>query len=989
MTLKERELSSKYHLDFKIFLELMSNKVREILLVSSRYDAFIIEEDVTLASRIIHEYSGLNLSHPPRLTRTTSALQALTLLDEKQFDLVFTMPNIEDMDAFILSRKIKEKNPALPVYLLAHSLRDLQTSTEAIHYEGIDKVFIWSGNADLLLAIIKGTEDALNVDYDTTHAQVCVLIFVEDSPLYYSTLLPIFYKEVVKQIQAVLELGVNEEERLLIMRTRPKIISAQTFEEATALYEKYKPYLLGIISDTRIPKQGRLFGNAGIELLSRARQEFPHLPMLLFSSESENRARACQIPAEFLDKNSPELLKEIHDFFLTNLGFGEFVFRMPDGTEVGRANKLRMLGEKLAIIPDESLCHHIEKKDMATWIMMRSEIPLASTIRDLSCSSFSSTREMREYIISLIHMVRKWRQKGVVAKFNRKEFDIDLLDFAKIGEGSLGGKARGLAFMSSVLHEEISLFEKYQKSPIRIPQTIVLATDVFEEFVKNNNLKSFAADGYTDEEVAQAFLKAEMPSEVVKDLQIYLEQVAYPLSVRSSSLLEDAQFQPYEGLYETYMISNNHPDFSRRLESLINAVKLVYASTYYESPKAFAKSTASQAKDESMAVVIQQLVGDTHGDYYYPAISGVAQSHNYYPVSHMKHEDGIVRMAIGFGKTVVEGGKCLRFCPRYPEILPQFSTVDDMLANSQRFFYSLKIMNSYDTSRLDVDSNLEKRNIYDARTEFPIIASASTYDPEEHRIIDTGEGPGGKIITFSQILKYRSIPLPKMLSDILELSRRNMGCPVEIEFAVNLRKDNPGSCDFYLLQIRPMVTEENRFEVEISEQDRERAFCFSNLALGNGRRQDIADIIFVKQDDFRLEATYEIAAEVGRLNGALLAEKRSYLLIGPGRWGSFDRWLGIPVQWRHISGVGAIVEIRGSLIKADPSHGSHFFQNITSLGIFYVSVTEGTQDFLDWPWLESLPVVNETTHLRHVRLPKPLTIKIDGRKSQCIMFSHK
>ncbi len=986
MTLKERELSSKYHLNFRVFLELMSSKIREILLVSSRYDAFIIEEDVTLASRIISEYSGLNLSQPPRVTRTSSALHALQLLDEKKFDLVFTMPNLEDMDAFTLGKKIKQKNPALPVYLLAHSLRGIQTSNEAIRYEGIDKVFIWSGNADLLLAIIKSTEDALNVDYDTTHAQVCVLIFVEDSPLYYSTLLPIFYKEVVRQIQAVLELGVNEEERLLIMRTRPKILSAQTFEEAYELYEKYKPYLLGIISDTRFPKQGKVYGNAGVELLSHARREMPYLPLLLFSSEPENKVKAEHIPAEFLDKNSPKLLDEIHDYFLTHLGFGEFVFHTPAGVEVGRASKLRMLEEKLVEIPDEALCHHIEKKDLATWIMMRSEIPLASTIRDLSCSSFNSPREMREYIISLIHLVRKWRQKGVVAKFNRREFNIDLLDFAKIGQGSLGGKARGLAFMSSMLQEDISLLEKYHECTIQIPQTIVLGTDIFEDFVGSNNLKHFASEGYTDEEVAQAFRNAKMPEEIIKDLQAYLEQAVYPLSVRSSSLLEDAQFQPYAGLYETYMIPNNHPDFSKRLEYLVNAIKLVYASTYYESPKAFAKSTASQAKDESMAVVIQQLVGDEHEDYYYPTISGVAQSHNYYPVSHMKPDEGIVQMAIGFGKTVVEGGKSLRFSPKYPEILPQFSTVDDMITNSQRFFYSLKMKNHDEIAHLGVHSHLEKRDIYDARTEYPVIACSSSYDPVEHRIRDTSEGEGGKIITFSQILKYKSIPLPEMLSDILGLARKNMGCAVEMEFSVNLRKDKPGSCDFYLLQVRPMVTEEDRFEVEITEKERAKAFCYSNLALGNGKRQDIADIIFVKPDDFKLEATPEIAEEVGRLNGMLITKKLPFLLIGPGRWGSFDRWLGVPVQWRHISGVGAIIELRGALLKADPSQGSHFFQNITSLGVPYVTVTEGTQDHLDWQWLASLPVTDETTYLKHVRLDKPLTIKIDGRNSRCVMY---
>jgi len=987
MTLKERQLSRKYHLNFKIFLELMSSKIREILLVSSRYDAFIIEEDVTLASRIVSEYSGLNLSQPPRVTRTSSALNALELLDEKQFDLVITMPHLEDMDTLSFGKKIKQKNPALPVYLLAHSIRGIQTANEAVNYGGIDKVFIWSGNADLLLTIVKSTEDALNVDYDTQNAKVCVLVFVEDSPLCYSTLLPIFYREVVRQIQKVLELGVNEEERLLIMRTRPKILSVQTFEEATKLYEKYKPYLLGIISDTRFPKCGKLYGNAGVELLSKARQEMPYLPLLLLSSEPENRSKAQHIPAEFLDKNSPKLIEEIHDFFLTHLGFGEFIFRMPDGTEVGRADKLRLLEEKLAVIPDESLCNHIEKKDMANWVMMRSEIPLASTIRDLSSRSFSSTREMREYIISLIQLVRKWRRKGVVARFNRTEFDIDLLDISKIGHGSLGGKARGLAFMSSLLQEDISLLEKYPEATIQIPPAIVISTDVFEEFVETNNLKRFASEGYTDEEVAQAFLNSEMPLEIVKDLETYLQQVVFPLCVRSSSLLEDAQFRPYAGLYDTYMIPNNHPDFARRLEQLMDAIKLVYASTCYVSPKAFAKSTTSQAKDESMAVVIQQLVGDEHGDYYYPAISGVAQSYNFYPVSQMRPEEGIVHMAVGLGKTVVEGGKSLRFSPKHPQILLQFSTVDDMIANSQRFFYALRIRNHDDILGPGVNSHLEKRDIYDARNEYPIIASASTYDATEHRIRDTSRGPGGKIITFSQILKYKSIPLPEMISDILELARKNMGCGVEVEFAVNLKKENPASCEFYLLQIRPMVTGEDRFEVEITDADRERAFCFSNLALGNGKRQDIADIIFVKPHDFKLEATPKIAEEVGRHNGMLVTGKLPYLLIGPGRWGSFDRWLGIPVQWNHISGVGAIMELRGALIKAEPSQGSHFFQNITSLGIPYVTLTEKTDDYLDWEWLESLPAVNETTYLKHVRLDEPLVIKIDGRMSQCVMYT--
>jgi CheY-like chemotaxis protein len=987
MELTDRELSCTYQLDFKLFLELMASKVREVMLVSSPYDAFILEEDVTLASRLINEYSGLNLSQPPRITRTSSGLQALQMLEEKPFDLVITMPRLEDMDAFVLGKKIKEKNRSLPVYLLAYSLRGIQSAVEDPVHEGIDKVFIWSGNADLLLAIIKCTEDRLNVDHDTSRAQVRVLIFVEDSPLYYSSLLPIFYKEVVRQIQAVMELGVNEEERLLIMRTRPKILLARNFEEASELYEKYKPYLLGIISDTRFPKQGRISAGAGIDLLSRARREMPYLPLLLFSSEPGNKIKADGIPAIFLDKNSPNLLNEIHDYFLGHLGFGEFVFHLPDGTEVGRADKLRMLEEKLAEIPDESLCFHIERKHLAAWVMMRSEIALGSTLNDLSCSSFSSTGEMRRSIISLIRLVRKWRQKGVITQFNPKEFDADLLEFSKIGHGSLGGKARGLAFMSSMLKDDPCLRDDYPKVSLKIPRTIVIGTDVFEEFVEKNGLRNFASEGFADQEIDEAFLKGQMPKGIVEDLRIFLSQMACPLSVRSSSLMEDAQFLPHARLYRTCMIANNDIDPEKRLERLLNAIRLVYASTFHEGPKTFSRNMAGQTRDDAMAVMIQELVGEVYGDHFYPAMSGRALSHNFYPIGPMKPEEGIVQMAIGFGTVMEEGKQYLRFSPKYPEILPQFSTVDDMLANSQRFFSSLHIGIHDDGKEQPPGfSGLEKCDIYDARNEYPVRAFSSTYDPAEHLIRDTGEGPGGKIITFFPILKHRSIPLPEIISKMLEMARKNMGCPVELEFAVTMKQDDPEAFEMYILKMRPMTAEGENFETGITSGEREKAFCFSSLALGNGIRQDISDIIFVKPEAFRREATVAIAEEVGRLNTLLVQDKSPYLLIGPGRWGSLDRWLGIPVKWKQISGVGVILEQRNNLLKADASLGSHFFQHITSQVVSYITVTDGTQDFLDENWLQSLPVMNETGFLKHVKLGRPMTVKIDGIKSQCVMY---
>lgn len=988
-TRKVKSLASEFYFDFKVFHELMSIKIREILLVSSPYDAFIMEEDTSLASRIINEYSGLNLSQPPRVTRTSSAYEALALLNEKEFDMVITMPHLDEMDAFSFGLEVKKISPNLPVILLAHNTRGLYPPPENKDCSGIDKLFIWSGNSDLLLALVKNAEDRLNVDFDTQRANVRVLILVEDSPVYYSSFLPMIYKEIVRQTQAVLEVGLNEEHRLVRMRTRPKILMAQDYSEAMELWQKYRSFLFGIISDARLPKNGEIDADAGFHLLSQVRKEIPDLPLLLLSAEPKNKDKADRIPAMFLDKNSPNLLSELHDFFLTQLGFGDFIFRMPDGTEIDRAPNLRILEAKVAQIPNECLLYHAEQNHFSRWLMTRSEFTLASRFRDVRASDFESIDDIRKYIISNIRALRKWRQKGVVARYNRHNYDPNIREFVKIGEGSLGGKARGLAFMSSMLQQNSKLDEKYSEINIRIPKTLVITTEGFESLVTENNLERFAKEDFTDEEVTKGFLEAHMPEWLEKELEVFISQVKIPLSVRSSSLLEDAQFQPYAGLYETYMIPNNHPDASKRLQHLIKAIKLVYASTYYEGPKTFSRNTLNQPHAEAMAVIIQQLAGKEYGNYFYPAVSGVAQSHNFYPVSHMKPEEGIAHIALGLGKTVVEGEKTLRFSPKYPEIMPQFSTVDDILAGSQRYFYALKIKDYPDDLNFEEYSNLEKREVDEAETEFPVMTLASTYIPEEHRIRDTAYVKGPKILTFAQILKYNIFPLPGLLSDLLELGRKGMGCPIEIEFSINFNPDKNKKNSFYLLQMRPMVADEERFDVQITRDEYERAFCRSNQALGNGKNENIADIVYVKPDDFRPESTLQMSEEIGRINAGLLKEKRPYLLVGPGRWGSADRWLGIPVQWRNISGVGAIIELRNEKLKADPSQGSHFFQNITSLGIHYITLTEGedSEDHFDWNLVHSLPTVQETTFLRHVRLKKPLLLKIDGRKSQCVIIN--
>ncbi len=980
--------SQEFYPNFKVFHELMSIKVRDILLVSSPYDAYILEEDGSLASRIINEYSGLNLSQPPRVMRIPSASEALGLLDRKRFDMVITMPHVGEMDAFRFGIEVKKKKPYLPVILLTHGLRGVYPPPENTDPSGIDKIFVWTGNSDLLLALVKNAEDRLNADHDTRRAQVRVLILVEDSPVYYSTFLPLIYKEVVKQTQAVLESGLNEEHRLLTMRARPKILHAEDYEEALDLCRKFKPYLFGIISDVRIPREGDLDPEAGFRLLREMRREIPDLPLLMLSSEPGNREKARQIPAVFLDKNSPNLLAELHEFFLTHLGFGDFVFRLPDGGEIDRASDLRALELKIREIPEESLWYHARRNHFSNWIMGRSEITLASRFREVKAEEFGTAEELRDYLISNIHALRKLRQKGVVAQFKGGTYDVDIMDFVKMGQGSLGGKARGLAFMTTMLQEHGEIHEKFPGVAIQIPKTLVVTTDGFESFVEQNQLRYLSKNGFTDSEVAERFLAAEMPPWLVQELEAFLAQAGFPLSVRSSSLLEDAQFQPYAGLYHTYMIPNNHPDPGIRLKQLIIAIKLVYASTFYEAPKSFSRNTLNQPHEEAMAVIVQQLAGEAYGGFFYPALAGVAQSHNYYPFSRMRPEDGIANIALGMGKTVVDGERSLRFSPVHPNILPQFSTVEDMLRNSQRYFYALRLSGYPEDPGLFKDSNLIKRELDEAEDEFPVKNLAATYLPQENRIRDTGYMPGPKVLTFAQVLKHGSFPLPGILSELLELSRKGMGCPVEIEFSVNLGREGEPKSEFYFLQMRPMAAELEHLDVRIKEEDMGRAFCRSEHALGHGRNRRICDIVYVKPDAFQVEATPKMAEEINALNGRLVKEKRSYLLVGPGRWGTADRWLGIPVQWNHISGVGAMIELRNQKLKVDASQGSHFFQNITSLGIPYITVEEdsGSDDHMDWEWLESRPPNQESAYVRHVRLEGPLTIKIDGRTSQCVIM---
>jgi hypothetical protein len=980
-------LRNDFDARFKIFHELMAKKVRDVLLVSTPYDAWIMEEDVRLSERIIHEYRGLNLSNPPRLTWVSSADDALRALDEKQFNMVITMPRVADMDCFALGKKIKKKNPSLPVVLFAHSaITSVEFYPGNTKPEGIDRAFVWSGNTDILVALIKSAEDKMNAEFDTSSAGIRVILFVEDSPLYISSLLPILYKELVSQTQAVMEEGLNEEHRLLTMRARPKILIAENYEEALDLYEEFKPYIIGVISDVRFPKKSSLCADAGVQLLSKIKHDRWDIPLLLTSSEPSNAKKAASIPAFFVDKNSDNLHAGVHEFFLNHLGFGDFIFRATDGSEIDRASNLRSLEKKIETIPPETFLLHAGRNDFSRWLFARTEIVLASKLRPSTFEDFANdTEKMRQWVVSTIHERRSRRQKGIVVNFDAHDFDLDT-EFFKIGTGSLGGKARGLAFASNLLKRNTDLHAKHPGVNIIVPQSLVITTEGFDSFIDKNNLLEMAKSGLPDEEIAREFLTAAIPGWVKKDLIAYLRQVNHPIAIRSSSLLEDAQFRAYAGLYRTYMLPNDCSDFSMRLEHLLTAIKLVYASTYFHGPQSFSQRVGHRTEEEKMAVIIQKMVGKNYSGHFYPAISGVAQSHNYYPFSHMKPEEGIATIALGLGKTVVEGGKALRFSPRYPQLLPQRSTVDDILENAQRFFYSLRLNNDCPLLGTNDSDNLEKREISDAESEPPVAMLSSTYIPAEHRIRDTVHMPGHRVLTFAQALKYNAFPLADILSEFLAMGEEGMGCPVEMEFSVNLRQEDNGPPDFAVLQLRPMTARAELETVNITEAEIQKAFCVSNHSLGNAVKTDIADVVYIKPDGFDPARTIEIAREIGEMNNILLQKNSKYLLVGPGRWGSADRWLGIPVSWADISGVSSIAETTSPLIKAEPSQGSHFFHNITTMGINYINVSDTNGDFFDWDWLTAIEPRHASTHVAHVKLDKAMTLKVDGRKSCCVIY---
>ncbi|OFV85321.1 MAG: histidine kinase, partial [Acidobacteria bacterium RBG_16_64_8] len=829
------------------------------------------------------------------------------------------------------------------------------------------------------LAITKYMEDKLNVAYDTGVAGVQVILLIEDNIGYYSSFLPMIYTEVIRHSQSLIGEGVNTAHKILRMRARPKILLSTSWEEAWAYFSAYQEDVLGVISDTEFPKEGSLSPEAGADFARKVKQAWPDIPVLLQSSRPENKTLARELGAEFLLKGSPTLLSDLRRFIVDNFAFGDFVFRLPDGTPVGRAKDMAGLLAMLRTVPTESIAYHAERNHFSRWLKARTEFHLAHHLRPRTAADFTSKAEWRRYLIDKIDTYRREQTRESVSDFDPAIFDTRD-SFARIGEGSLGGKGRALAFVRHLLRD-FEVAEEFPDTRVAVPPSLVLATGVFDQFFEDNDLRALAMEETDDLVIRERFVAGVLPLQVEQALAAYLELVDHPLAVRSSSLLEDAQYQPLAGVYHTYMLPNNHPDHAVRLGQLTTAVKRVFASTFSTYAKNYFKVIPYRLEEEKMAVLIQKMIGTRHGNRFYPHFAGVARSYNFYPSPPLASEDGVVAVALGLGRTVVEGGQSFMFCPKYPKHLVQFSTVKDMIANSQREFVALQL----DEGDGEV---MERRYpLAVAEADGTLAPVASTYSAENDAVYDGTSRPGVRLVSFAPILKQRTFPLAPLLTRLMELGRWGMNTEVEIEFAVDLSTPEREPPEFAFLQMRPFAMSRESEELEVGEVPRKRVLCRSNSVLGNGKLSDIRDVVAVDYPRFERAKSRETAAEVSRFNAKLLAEETPYILIGLGRWGSADPWLGIPVTWEHVSGARVIVESGLKDMRSTPSQGSHFFQNLTSFRIGYFTVNPETgDDFLDWEWLSSQPAADDGAYVRHLRFAEPLVVKIDGRRQRGVIF---
>ena len=991
------------------FVDLMLRRICNVLLLANPYDAFMLEDDGRVDEKIFSEYARLGLRFPPRFIQVASQEEAEREMQDGSIDLVICMPAAGDNDVFDIARGIKQAYPTVPIVVLTPFSHGITRRMQNEDLSAFEYVFCWLGNTELLLSIIKLMEDRMNLEHDIRSAGVQMILVVEDGIRFYSSILPRLYNFVLQQSLAFATEALNTSLETLRMRGRPKIVLARNYEEAWTLYERFADNTLGVISDCRFPMiaGGEKDEEAGFKLLQAIRERDPYIPLIMNSSESENAGKARQCGAHFIDKNSKKMDVDLRSHVRRYFGFGDFIFRNPDTLEeVVRVRNLKELQDNIMTVPAQSLLYHISHNNVSRWLASRALFPISEFLKNITWDSLQDVDAHRQIILDAIVAYRRMKNQGVVAVFQRERFD-QYSNFARIGEGSLGGKGRGLAFIDYILKRHTDLNDS-DTARVKIPKTVVLCTDVFDEFMDTNELYQIALSDLPDNEILQQFLRSRLPTRLIGDLEAFLHVVDRPIAIRSSSLLEDSHYQPFAGVYSTYMIPHV-PDMYERLAMLADAIKAVYASVFYQSSKDYMTATSNVIDQEKMAVILQEVVGEQHGVRYYPVISGVARSINYYPIGDEQPEEGTVNLALGLGKYIVDGGQCLRVCPAHPNQVLQMSEMDIALRQTQTHFLALDVSHSIDgasensVSRkmdfsVDDGFNLHKWSVRDAEGDGTLQWICSTFDPQDQCIYDGFyEGRNRKIISFAGVLQHKIFPLPELMQKVLHYGSSEMRRPVEIEFAVNLRPDKTG--DFYLLQIRPMV--DNRMELEedltlIPDSD---CLLRSHSAIGHGIYTDIQDIVYVKTQGYSPGQNPMIAEEIERINRTFLdngdkpdpngdkpAVHPTYLLIGPGRWGSSDPWLGIPVKWPYISAAQVIVEAGLDSFQVDPSQGTHFFQNLTSLGVCYLTINAFRGDGIyRQEELDALPAVQETEHVRHVRMPHPLVIKVDGSKKEGVV----
>lgn len=963
------------------FANLMNKRIYNVLLIATKYDAFMLEDDGRVDEQIFNEYTALSLRYPPRFTQVTTEEEALNELKSRNFELIICMPNMDNRDIFAAATEIKSQYPNIPIVVLTPFSKEVSKRVANEDLSAIDYVFSWLGNSELLMAIIKLIEDKMNAPDDVASVGVQIIMLVEDSIRFYSSALPHLYKFVLEQSQEFAKEALNPHQQTLRMRGRPKIKLARTYEEAVRIFEQYQNNILGIISDMSFMHTGVKDPYAGYKFGQYVRKTGKIIPFILESSESANEVYARELGASFIDKNSKSYPQDLRKNIMQRFGFGDFVILDPKTKEeIMRIKDLKDLQKKVFQIPDDSLVYHLSRNHFSRFFYSRAMFPPAEILKNVDVSDYKDMDEARKLIFDLIVQYRRMKNSGVVAIYKKERFD-EYSNFARIGDGSLGGKGRGLAFIGAMIKRYPKL--EQENFEVNIPKTVVICTDIFDEFMETNELYPVALSDVDDDTILKYFLRASLPSRLIEDLMAFSEVVKGPIAIRSSSLLEDSHYQPFAGIYSTYMIPK-HEDKYEMLRSLSDGIKAVYASVFYRDSKAYMTATSNLIDQEKMAVVLQEVVGTQYGDHYYPTISGVARSLNFYPIGNEKAEDGIANIALGLGKYIVDGGLTLRFSPRHPHNILQMSTTDFALRETQTRFYALDLNPENIANKFSVDDafNLKKLTLKDADADGSLKFITSTYDPYD-MIIRDGYYPGGrKILSFVNVLQHDVFPLASTLDQLLQIGQKEMGRPVEIEFAINMNKQDPRKASFFLLQIRPIVDNKEVMNEDLSVIQQKDTILSSTSVLGHGIINDVLDIIYVKTGAFNAANNQLIAYEIEKMNRQFTGTDKNYVLVGPGRWGSSDPWLGIPVKWPHISNAKVIVECGLENYRVDPSQGTHFFQNLTSFGVGYFTINPFKgEGWFDESYLNQMPAIEETEYLRHVRLESPMIIKMDGKRS--------